>query len=96
MTATDTYGMATGSAEAEGQDLVPQEHAVILDGDDPNLESLLPNSATKKKKKQKKPQSQRGLNKPTGMEEFFADSPMTPAQYEEIKKIYDTDVPFLE
>lgn len=88
--------MAT-SHEKELQDTVPQDHAVIIDGGDPNLDSLLPDTITKKKKKKRrKPQSQRGLNKPTGMEQFYADSPMTPAQYDEIKEIYGSDVLFLE
>ncbi|CAD6576268.1 MAG: hypothetical protein ASARMPREDX12_007814 [Alectoria sarmentosa] len=50
----------------------------------------------KKKSKKKKPKSQRGLNNPTGFEEYYVDHPITPAEYEEEKSIYDVSLPFAQ
>ncbi|CAD6563964.1 MAG: hypothetical protein ASARMPRED_002593 [Alectoria sarmentosa] len=50
----------------------------------------------KKKSKKKKPKSQRGLNNPTGFEEYYVDPPITPAEYEEEKSIYDVSLPFAQ
>ncbi|EXJ84350.1 hypothetical protein A1O3_05017 [Capronia epimyces CBS 606.96] len=49
----------------------------------------------KKKRAKRKPQSQRGLGKPTGFEDFFADTPMTPVQHAEEQQLYDADLPFV-
>ncbi|KAL8854321.1 MAG: hypothetical protein Q9221_000807 [Calogaya cf. arnoldii] len=51
-------------------------------------------AAGKKKRSKKKPKSQRGLNAPTGFEEFYVDTPLTPAEYEEEKDLYDPELPF--
>lgn len=50
------------------------------------------------KTKHRRPKSQRGLGKPTGFEEYYADRPLTPAEHEEMRRIYDPYVyllPFL-
>lgn len=46
--------------------------------------------------KKRRPASKRGLTAPTGMETFFADSPMTPAEFAERQKLYDPDFSFLD
>ncbi|KAK4696559.1 hypothetical protein P7C71_g1382, partial [Lecanoromycetidae sp. Uapishka_2] len=45
-----------------------------------------------KKKKKRKPKSKRGLNAPTGFEEYYVDAPLTPAEFEEEKSIYDSRI----
>ncbi len=50
----------------------------------------------KKKKKSKKPKSKRGLGVPTGFEEYYVDAPITPAEFEEEKGLYDESRPFTE
>lgn len=45
--------------------------------------------------KHRRPKSQRGLGKPTGFEEYYADGPLTPAEHEEMRRIYDPYVYFL-
>ncbi|CAG8880227.1 unnamed protein product [Penicillium salamii] len=50
----------------------------------------------KKKKKKRRPKSQRGIGAPTGFEPWHADAPMTPAEFEEDKRIYDPALPILE
>lgn len=41
------------------------------------------------KPRRRKPKSKRGLGKPTGFEEYYADGPMTPAEHEESRRTYD-------
>lgn len=41
------------------------------------------------KAKRRKPKSKRGLGKPTGFEEYYADGPMTPAEHEESRRLFD-------
>jgi hypothetical protein len=41
------------------------------------------------KAKRRKPKSKRGLGKPTGFEEYYADGPMTPEEHEESHQLYD-------
>jgi hypothetical protein len=55
-------------------------------------------SAGKKKKKRKKtrPASKRGLNAPSGFEEYHADTPLTPEEYAEDLELYDPAFPFAE
>ncbi|KAL8678881.1 MAG: hypothetical protein Q9186_004816 [Xanthomendoza sp. 1 TL-2023] len=43
----------------------------------------------KKSKNKKKPKSKRGLTAPTGFEEFYVDAPLTPAEHEVEKGLYD-------
>ncbi|ERF68255.1 hypothetical protein EPUS_02711 [Endocarpon pusillum Z07020] len=50
----------------------------------------------KKKSKKSKPKSKRGLNAPSGFEEYSADAPITPAEYDEERKLYDLDLPFTD
>ncbi|KAL8690017.1 MAG: hypothetical protein Q9218_004450 [Villophora microphyllina] len=45
--------------------------------------------AAKKKSKKRRPKSKRGLAAPTGFEEFYVDAPLTPAEHEEEKGLYD-------
>jgi hypothetical protein len=47
------------------------------------------------KSRRRKPKSKRGLGKPTGFEEYYADGPMTPAEHEKSRRIYDPYVHFL-
>ncbi|KAL8867447.1 MAG: hypothetical protein Q9174_005661, partial [Haloplaca sp. 1 TL-2023] len=49
-------------------------------------------SEVKKKKKNKKSKSKRGLNAPTGFEEFYVDAPVTPAEHEEELEMYDSRI----
>ncbi|KAI4284062.1 MAG: hypothetical protein L6R38_001700 [Xanthoria sp. 2 TBL-2021] len=51
-------------------------------------------AAKKKSKSKKKPKSQRGLTAPTGFEEFYVDAPLTPAEHEVEKDLYDPEIPF--
>lgn len=46
-------------------------------------------ASTCSKAKRRKPKSKRGLGKPTGFEEYYADGPMTPAEHEESRQLYD-------
>ncbi|KAL8953148.1 MAG: hypothetical protein Q9222_000969 [Ikaeria aurantiellina] len=48
----------------------------------------------KKTKSKKKPKSKRGLKAPTGFEEFYVDAPVTPAEHEEERGLYDRDIAF--
>ncbi|KAJ5488898.1 hypothetical protein N7539_003788 [Penicillium diatomitis] len=41
------------------------------------------------KRRSRRPKSKRGIGKPTGFEDYYADGPMTPAEHEEIRQIYD-------
>ncbi|KAL9610805.1 MAG: hypothetical protein Q9167_004505 [Letrouitia subvulpina] len=50
----------------------------------------------KKKKKKSKSKSQRGLTAPTGFEEYYVDAPLTLAEHELEKGIYDPSNPFNE
>ncbi|CEJ58505.1 hypothetical protein PMG11_07159 [Penicillium brasilianum] len=47
-----------------------------------------------RKPRRRRPKSKRGLGKPTGFEEYYADGPMTPAEHEESRRIYDPSYPF--
>ncbi|KAL9581623.1 MAG: hypothetical protein Q9212_003791 [Teloschistes hypoglaucus] len=46
-------------------------------------------AAATNKRKKRKPKSKRGLAAPTGFEEFYVDAPLTVAEYEEEKELYD-------
>lgn len=59
-------------------------HAVSLGGDGA------------KKRRKKKPKSKRGLNAPTGFEEYYVDAPLTPAEHEEEQDLYHQSLPFRE
>ncbi|KAJ5952268.1 uncharacterized protein N7479_010681 [Penicillium vulpinum] len=73
---------------------------------DPDEERILANmeldanasskSKKKKRKNRRRPKSQRGENAPSGFEPFYADAPITPAEFEENKKIYDPALPILD
>lgn len=45
-------------------------------------------ASTGSKAKRRKPKSKRGLGKPTGFEEYYADGPMTPAEHKESRQLY--------
>ncbi|KAL8807303.1 MAG: hypothetical protein Q9182_000808 [Xanthomendoza sp. 2 TL-2023] len=53
-------------------------------------------SVKKKSKNKKKPKSKRGLTAPTGFEEFYVDAPLTPAEHEVEKDLYNPDLAFSE
>ncbi|KAL9005150.1 MAG: hypothetical protein Q9188_002064 [Gyalolechia gomerana] len=46
-------------------------------------------ASVKKKSRKKKSKSKRGLAAPTGFEEFYVDAPLTPAEFDEEKGLYD-------
>ncbi|OCT44404.1 hypothetical protein CLCR_05629 [Cladophialophora carrionii] len=75
--------------EEEQDDLQSQDHGVA---------SNVPPVEEKKKKrrKKKKPASKRGLDKPTGFEDFFADAPMTPEEHAEEQELYDAQLHFVD
>ncbi|MCJ1311801.1 hypothetical protein MMC25_005474 [Agyrium rufum] len=70
--------------------------------DEPNEEphsqttpmNLSTNEPKKKKRSKKKPKSKRGLNAPTGFEEFYVDAPLTPAEHSLERDLYDPNLPF--
>ncbi|KAK5938487.1 hypothetical protein PMZ80_009458 [Knufia obscura] len=83
-----------GGVDADGGDLNEGVQGIVVT--DP---ADLPEEKKKKKKKKKnkkKPASKRGLGKPTGMEPFFADPPLTPAEHAEEQKLYDSEISFLD
>lgn len=43
----------------------------------------------RRKRKPRRPKSKRGQGKPTGFEEYYAEGPITPKEYEEMRKLYD-------
>ncbi|MCJ1471078.1 hypothetical protein MMC07_009726 [Pseudocyphellaria aurata] len=50
----------------------------------------------KKKKSKSKSKSKRGLAAPTGFEEFYVDTPLTPAEHKEERQLYDGSIAFAE
>ncbi|KAH8425417.1 uncharacterized protein LDX57_003170 [Aspergillus melleus] len=74
----------------------PDDSAANNENEDDRMTAIVDLMEPKKKKKTKrKPKSKRGLNKPTGFEEYSADAPMTPEQFEEEKSIYDSSRPLI-
>lgn len=53
------------------------------------LASTVGTTVGKKKPRHRRPKSKRGHGKPTGFEEYYAEGPMTPKEYEETRKLYD-------
>ncbi|KAL4821361.1 Argonaute complex, subunit Arb1 [Aspergillus spinulosporus] len=51
--------------------------------------------AHKKKRKNRKPKSKRGKNKPTGFEEYYVDAPMTIEEYKLEKSLYHISRPII-
>ncbi|KKA21456.1 hypothetical protein T310_4491 [Rasamsonia emersonii CBS 393.64] len=49
----------------------------------------------KKKKKNRKPKSKRGQDKPTGFEEYYVDAPMTPDEHDYEREIYQRERPVI-
>ncbi|KAJ5086521.1 hypothetical protein NUU61_007828 [Penicillium alfredii] len=49
----------------------------------------------KKRSRKRRPKSKRGQGKPTGFEDFYADAPVTPEEYEELCELYDPELPFI-
>ncbi|KAL2429791.1 hypothetical protein ABEF95_011112 [Exophiala dermatitidis] len=87
----------TESEPAGSQNAEENEHEDAQDQDYGEISELPPTQPKKKKKRSKrKPASQRGLDKPTGFEDFFADAPITPDQHAEEQKLYSTDLPFVD
>ncbi|GAD97132.1 conserved hypothetical protein [Paecilomyces variotii No. 5] len=76
----------------------PKEQDENENGDEEDMTAevdMIPAEKKKKKKRSKKPKSKRGLNKPTGFEEFYVDPPITVEEYNENKKRYDVALPIL-
>ncbi|KAL1953876.1 hypothetical protein VTO42DRAFT_2062 [Malbranchea cinnamomea] len=67
------------------------------DGDDSPFEekNVTQELIMMKKKKKKGLKGGRGKKKPTGFEEYYVDAPMTPAEFEEEKKLYDASIPVI-
>ncbi|KAL2429749.1 hypothetical protein ABEF95_010808 [Exophiala dermatitidis] len=95
---TQAAAPSTESDLAGGQNAAENENEDAQDDQDYGEISELPPAQPKKKKKRakRKPASQRGLDKPTGFEDFFADAPITPDQHAEERKLYSTDLPFVD
>lgn len=53
-------------------------------------------STGKKKSRKRKPKSKRGLNAPTGFEEYYVDPPLTSVEAEEEQGLYHESLPFRE
>lgn len=73
---------------SDDQPSVDQDHLAPGDSAEVGVASV------KKKSKKRKSKSKRGLAAPTGFEEFYVDAPLTPAEFEEEKGIYDSDIAF--
>ncbi|KAJ5177956.1 Argonaute complex subunit Arb1 [Penicillium coprophilum] len=89
----DTFGM--------DDDAVSERTSKVGFKHDPDEEKALANveldiGRSKKKKNKRRPKSQRGENAPSGFEPFYADAPITPAEFEENKQIYDPALPVLD
>lgn len=65
-------------------------------GEVSNLPPPMDMAKKKKKKKKSKTASQRGNDKPTGFEDFFADAPLTPDQHAEERELYDPELHFID
>ncbi|OAP64947.1 hypothetical protein AYL99_00919 [Fonsecaea erecta] len=50
----------------------------------------------RKKRKNKKSKGKRGLDKPTGFEDYFADPPLTPAEHAEEQELYHPGLLFVD
>ncbi|KAK6384960.1 hypothetical protein LTS17_002523 [Exophiala oligosperma] len=88
----DTGDSMTAAIEAPAA-ITPQGEGDDEFGEPVDLPPLEPK---KRKTRRKKPASQRGADKPTGFEDFFADSPMTPDQYAQNKELYNPSIPFVD
>ncbi|KAK2766888.1 hypothetical protein FQN54_006202 [Arachnomyces sp. PD_36] len=97
-------GNAGKPVEVDAQDLEKKERNVdedgveVVDGPDLWVGDAQPkdeNTEVKKKKK-KKSKGARGKKKPTGFEEYYADPPLTVAEFEENKSLYDSSRPAVE
>lgn len=66
---------------------------VSMDPQIQNLETELAEAVGtnvgRKKRKHRRPKSKRGQGKPTGFEEYYCEGPITPKEYEEMRKLYD-------
>ncbi|KAK5103448.1 hypothetical protein LTS08_002863 [Lithohypha guttulata] len=82
--ATDSHTNGAFGAGDDDEDEEGERGVVVTDP------ALLPEPKKKKKKNKARSAGKRGLNKPTGMEEFYADAPLTAAEYAEQKALYDT------
>ncbi|KAK6583808.1 hypothetical protein PZA11_003538 [Diplocarpon coronariae] len=62
--------------------------------DAPKVQTVVGAAAPKKKKKNKKSSGKNKKPPPTGFEEFFADPPITPDEFDEERDLYDENRPF--
>ncbi|KEF55544.1 uncharacterized protein A1O9_08294 [Exophiala aquamarina CBS 119918] len=89
----------TSPSEIHGNTSHDRDNDSTLEGDYgevTNLPSPVDMAKKKKKKKKSKPASQRGNDKPTGFEDFFADAPLTPDQHAEERELYDPELHFID
>ncbi|KAJ9612877.1 hypothetical protein H2200_002818 [Cladophialophora chaetospira] len=89
------------STTMEGQpdaSVQAQEGSQILAAQDHGVVSNVPPTEVKKKKRKNKIKSagKRGLDKPDGFEDFFADAPLTPEEYAEEQELYDPKLQFVD
>jgi len=96
-----THPSETQNEDTLRSDNSGENNESIPEGDYGEVSNLPPPIEAKKKKKKKrkkktKPASQRGNDKPTGFEDFFADAPLTPDQHAEEQELYDPDLHFID
>lgn len=53
------------------------------------LSDTISASVGRRKPKRRRPKSKRGHGKPTGFEEYYAEGPITPAEHEELRKVFN-------
>ncbi|KAJ5496865.1 Argonaute complex subunit Arb1 [Penicillium fimorum] len=98
--ATKQSESTTDTSDVNG-DVVSEKASKVGFKHDPDEEKVLASveldiGRSKKKKNKRRPKSQRGVNAPSGFEPFYADAPITPAEFEENKSIYNPALPILD
>ncbi|KAJ5832338.1 hypothetical protein N7474_000649 [Penicillium riverlandense] len=88
----DIQGMA-GTLEPKPQPGVDPKFLEDEAAGQIDVSTILPEN---KKKGNRKPKSKRGRNAPTGFEDFYADPPVTPAEYQELRGLYDPSRSFAD
>lgn len=75
------------------QQVTEADKKVMIDSQVQDLETevatAVGTNVGRKKPKHRRPKSKRGQGKPTGFEEYYAEGPITPKEYEEMRKLYD-------
>lgn len=79
--------------DASPEQVIETVKKVMIDPEPKDFEQELASTVStavgKKKPKRRRPKSNRGHGKPTGFEEYYAEGPITPREYEETRKLYD-------